>query len=173
MKLFYRALMAFLLASSVSMAAQAGDIAVISMQEIMRQSTAAQSLKTQLEAKQKTLQAEVKAKEESLQKEEAALSKERSALSAEAFKEKVKAFSKKASDAQRDVQQKKGSIDKGMATALGEIQKAVNAIVNDMAKEKGFKLALPTSQIIYADTSMDITSEVLAKLNAKLPKVSL
>ncbi len=173
MKLVYRALIAFLLASSFSMAAQAGDIAVISMQEIMRQSTAAKSLKSQLEAKQKSLQAEVKSKEESLQKEEAELSKQRSTLSAEAFKEKVKAFSKKASDAQRDVQQKKGAVDKSMANALGEIQKAVNTIVNEMAKEKGFKLALPTSQIIYADSSMDITNEVLAKLNAKLPKVSM
>lgn len=173
MKKLTRVCLAFLAASTLSVAANAADIAVISMQEIMRQSTAAKSLKSQLESKQKSFQAEVKKREQSLQKEEKDLAEKRSVLSADAFQKKVKDFSKKASDAQRDVQKKKAKIDQSMANALSQIQKTVNEIVSSMAKEKGFKVAVPTSQTIYADNSLDITNEVLAKLNSKLPSVSL
>ena len=46
------------------------SIAVLNIQEIMRQSKAAQSVRDQLEKKQKQFQQEMSAKEEALQKED-------------------------------------------------------------------------------------------------------
>ncbi len=74
---------------------------------------------------------------------------------------------------QKEVQSKKAMLDNGFERALMDIQKVVSEIIVEMAKEKGFSMAIPTSQILYADPKMDISAEVLDKLNKKLPKVTV
>ncbi len=147
--------------------------AVVNIQGIMRDATAAKSVREALEAKQKSYQAEISKKEQALQKEEQELAKQRGVLSQDAFDAKVKAFRTKETEAQKEVQDKKATLDAGFERALGQIQKAVGDIIAEMSKEKGFVIALPTSQMLYADSSMDISQEVLTKLNARLPKVDV
>lgn len=167
------------LASAATFAADAPaamastKIAVVNVQNIMRDATAAKSVREQMEAKQKAYQAEIAKKEEALQKEEQELGKQRATLAKDAFEAKVKAFRDKATSAQKDVAGKKASLDAAFEKAIGQIQKTVEGIINDMAKEKGFAIAVPTSQILYAESSMDISAEVLSRLNQKLPRVDV
>ncbi|MDX2073918.1 MAG: OmpH family outer membrane protein [Alphaproteobacteria bacterium] len=149
------------------------SIAVVNIQQIMREATAAKSVREQLESKQKSFQADITKKEEALQKEDQELAKKQSVLSKEAFAEKAKAFRTKATEVQKEVQAKKAMLDNGFERALNDIQKAVNEIIAEMAKEKGFALALPTSQVLYADEKMDISKDVLDRLNKKLPKLDV
>lgn len=153
--------------------AAATKIAVINIQAIMRDSTAAKSVRTQLEAKQKSYQADIQKKEEALQKEDQELAKQRTALAKDAFEQKVKAFRDKATALQKEVQQKKATFDNAFENSLGQIQKTVVDIVAEMAKEKGFSVAIPSSQLLFAEPSLDITQEVLSRLNQKLAKVDV
>lgn len=153
--------------------ATANMIAVVNIQQIMRDSTAAQNVREQLENKQKSFQAEISKKEDALHKEDQDLSKQRSVLSKNAFDEKARAFSKKATEVQKEVQSKKTLLDNAFERALNDIQKSVTDIIQDMAKEKGFAVAIPTSQILYSDTKLDITTEVLNRLNQKMPKLEV
>ncbi len=148
-------------------------IAVVNIQLIMQDSTAAKSVRDQLESKQKAFQSEITKKEEQLQKEDQELGKQRSALSKDAYEEKVRAFRNKATDVQKEVQSKKAMLDGAFERALNEIQKVVTEIIVDMSKEKGFSTAIPTSQLLYADPKLDITTEVLNKLNQKLSKIDV
>jgi Skp family chaperone for outer membrane proteins len=151
----------------------AESIAIVNIQEIMKDSTAAKSIKDQLEAKQKTFQAEMSKKSEALQKEEQDLGKQRSVLSPDAWDKKANAFKAKAADAQKEVQSKRAELDNAFSSALNEIQKTVFDIVSGIAKDKGYSVVLPTSQLLYADSSLDITKTVLTKLNSTLPKVTV
>ena len=148
-------------------------IAVVNIQQIMKDATAAKSVREQLESKQKSFQADISKKEEGLQKEDQELAKQKSVLAKEAFDEKVKAFRTKATDVQKEVQSKKAVLDGAFERALNDIQKVVTEIIADIAKEKGFVVALPTSQILYADKTLDISAEVLERLNKKLPKLDV
>ena len=149
------------------------DISVVNIQQVMKDSTAAKSVREQLEAKQKAFQSEITKKEESLQNEDKELAKQQKVLSKEAFAEKAKAFRAKATEVQKEVQSKKALLDAAFERSLGDIQKSVNEVIAELAKEKGFKLAVPTSQILYSDSDMDISAEVLKRLNKKLPKVDV
>lgn len=169
---FYSLLTATMLACSPAMA-QGETIAVVNIQQIMKDSTAAQSVREQLQSKQKSFQAEITKKEEQLQKEDQELGKQRSVLSKEAFEEKARSFRSKATEVQKEVQSKKSMLDGAFERALGDIQSATTGIIADMAKEKGFIMAVPTSQILYADTKLDISAEVLKRLNEKLPKLDV
>jgi len=175
-----RSLILALAASSLAMSCPAmaqdvktASIAVVNIQQVMRDSTAAKSVREQLESKQKSFQSEITKKEEALQKEDQELGKQKSVLSKEAFEKKATEFRKKAAEVQKEVQTKKALLDSGFERALNDIQKSVNDIIAEMAKEKSFQLAVPTSQILYADDKMDISKDVLERLNKKLPKVDV
>lgn len=154
-------------------ASAASNIATVNIQEIMQKSTAAQSVKEQLDTKQKAFQAEMSKKEAQFNSEEQDLRKKRSVLSAEAFEKKVKEFKAKETAAQKDVQAKRAELDNAFSDALSQIQKAVFDIVSGIAKEKAYIAVIPTTQLLWADPTLDITADVLSKLNSTLPKVTV
>lgn len=170
---FAHLLFAFALCASPLAAQAEGAIAVLNIQEIMRESLAAKSVKETLEGQQKSFQAEMSKKEQDLQKKEKDLSQQKSVLSPEEFEKRVKDFRTQATSAQKEVQAKKAKLDKAFADALGEIQKAVVDIVGEQAKAKKLDAVFPTSQLLFAAPSLDITADVLAQLNKRLPKVQV
>ena len=148
-------------------------IAVVNIQGVMRDATAAKSVREQLEAKQKTYQSELSKREESLQKEDQELAKLRTTLSKEAFEAKVKEFREKTTSTQKEVASKKATLDNAFENSLAQIQKITTDIISEISKEKGFVVALPSSQILYADSALDISSEVLSRLNQRLPRIDV
>lgn len=149
------------------------QIAVVNIQAVMKDSTAAQNVREQLESKQKSFQTSISKKEEELQKENKELGERKSVMAKAEFDKKVSAFRSKATEMQKDVKDKKDMLDGAFERSLNDIQKVVTDIISDIAKEKGFVMAVPTSQILYADKSLDISTEVLDRLNKKLPKLEV
>jgi outer membrane protein len=171
------ALIAMVAALGFSVPVSAEDaktsIAVVNMQVIMRESTSAKSVREQLESKQKSFYADMTKKEEALQKEDQELGKQQSVLSKEAFAEKRKAFVSKATEMQKEVQTKKSLLDAGLERSQNDILKAVNEIITGLAKEKRYTMVIQASPLLYADENLDVTKEVLDRLNKKLPKVDV
>ncbi len=158
---------------SVSAPVMATEVAVVNIQSIMRQSTAAKSVREQLEQRQKQYQTQVEQKERELNEEQQSLMKQQGVLSKEAYQEKVIALQKKVTTMQKEVAQKKSTLDRAFERALNDIQKSVTDIIKDLSASKGFDMAIPTSQILYAKPDMDISDDVLGKLNQKLPKLDV
>lgn len=154
-------------------AAFAEDLAVVNVQQIMKDSTAAQAARQQLQAKQKQFQDEISGKEKELQKEDQELAKQRSLMDQDAFKQKIAEFQQKAAGVQKDVREKRQTFTKAYEDAIGQLHAKVTGIIADMAKEKGFKIAVPTSQILFADPALDISAEVLARLNKQMPTLTV
>jgi Skp family chaperone for outer membrane proteins len=146
---------------------------VVNVAKIMHDSKAATSVRNQLQAKQKSFQADLDAKEKALLAEDQALVKQKDSTDKAAFEKKVKDFRERAATEQRGVQSKKAALDKSFAGALEEIQKNVLDIVKQVAAEKKLTLVLSTTQVLYADDSLDVTAEVLKRLDAKLPTVAV
>lgn len=170
-QLFRVALVALLVV--VCQPAMAADYGVINIQRIMQDSKAAQSVRAQLQSKQKAFQGELDAKQKQLVTEDQQLAAQRSKLSKEAFEKKVKEFQAKATGAQREIQTKKAALDKGFAEALTKIQEKVGAISASVAKEKGMNMVIAASQVVWGDSSLDVTDAVLKKLDAELPSVTV
>ena len=148
-------------------------VGVVNIQQIMRDSKAANSVRGQLKEKQKSFQADLDAKEKALLAEDQSLAKQSTTTDKAAFEQKVKDFRAKAATAQREVQTKKMQLDKAFAGSLEQIQTSVLAIVKDVAAEKKLSLVLTSSAALYNDPTLDITPEVLKRLDAKLPTVQV
>ncbi len=148
-------------------------IAVVDIQKVLQESSAANDIREQMKAKRDKYQEEITRQEESLRSEEKKLSEQKGVLSAEAFEAKKDAFKEKLTKVQRDVQVKRSHLDSALNESLSEVQKVVYEIINELAKEEGFKIALPTSVILYVQDPLSITDEVLSRLNTRMPKVLL
>src|SRR5687768_2645286 len=158
---FYSIIAAVALACIPAAHAESNMIASVNIQKIMSDSTAAKSVREQLDSKMKAMQSDLSKKDEALKKEHQQIDKQRGVLSKQAFEEKTRAFGNKVTEAQKEVQSKKAMLDNAFERAINEIQKTVSDIIAEIAKDKGFVVAMPTSQILYADPKLDITSEVL------------
>lgn len=149
-------------------------VGVVNVQKIMKESKAAQSVRSQILAKEKAYQTDLDAKKKELDTEGQALAKEQETTKDKAaFEAKVKDFRAKAASVQRDVDTKKAALDKAFAGALEQIQGTVMAVVKEVAGEKKMNLVVSSSQVLYSDATMDVTDDVLKRLDAKLPSVSV
>lgn len=153
--------------------AEGSKYAIVNVQAIMKDAKAAQSARDQLKAKQQQFQDQISKTEKELQKQDQELEKQRTILSQEAFEKQVKEFRKKAADAQKDVQDKRVNLSKAFDASLAEIQASVTQILNEMANERGFDLVVPSSQVLFYNPSLDISGEVLKRLNDKLPSLKV
>ncbi len=162
-----------MLQMNVAQAADAVSIGVVDVQRIMRDAKSANSARKQLDSMQSKFKTQTEAQEKTLQKEEQELSKQRSVLSQKVFEEKAKSFREKVMGVQKEVQGKRVKLGKAYDAAVSEIQKQMQDIITEISKEKKYTLMLPTSQVLYFADGMDSTDEVLKRLDAKLPSLTV
>lgn len=172
---FYINILITVTALAAASVAQAADtkIAVVDVQQIVRNSLAAKDIAAQMEKKRLAYQSEITKQEEDLKKKDQDLSKQRGVLAPDAFDQKVKEFKTQAAEVQRTVQQRRSELDHAYGNALAVIQKGVYDIISKLSEERGFAIAIPTSQILFAKKDLDISDEVLKRLNVQLPKVTV
>jgi Skp family chaperone for outer membrane proteins len=147
--------------------------AVIDYQRIMRDAVAAKSIRAQIEARRQAYQEEISKEEQRLHEADKEFAKQRSVLSAEAFAAKRRDFEQEVAEVQRLVQERRRELDSTAAAALNVVKEALIEIVTSIAEERGFNLVLASSEVLFFSRSLDLTEEVLAKLDARLPEVRL
>jgi outer membrane protein len=147
--------------------------AVIDYQRILRDAAAARSIREQIEARRKVYQEEISKEEQRLHEADKEFARQRSVLSPEAFAEKRREFEQDVAEVQRMVQERRRELDRMSAAALNQVKEALIEIVTSIAEERGFNLVLPSSEVLFFARSLDLTEEVLAKLDARLPQVRL
>jgi outer membrane protein len=148
-------------------------VAIVDINQIMQSSEAAKSIKTQLDKARTGFQQTVQSKNEEFRKLEDDLQRQREVLSPEAFQQKQKEFQQKVADAQRETQDRRNKSEEALGKAQLQVETALNQIVDQIAKEQSITLVLPRQAVLHYEQEMDITAEVLKRLNAKLPSVSL
>jgi outer membrane protein len=76
-------------------------------------------------------------------------------------------------EVQRLVQERRRALDQASAAALDQVKQVLIEIVTGMAEERGFNLVLPSSEVLFFARRIDLTEEVLAELDSKLPAVEV
>ena len=145
--------------------------AVIDYQRILREAAAARSIRGQIEVRRKTYQEEISKEEQRLHEADKEFAKQRSLLTAEAFTEKRREFEQDVAEVQRLVQERRRELDNVAAVALNQVKEALIEVVTSIADERGFNLVLPSSEVLFFARRIDLTEEVLAKLDSRLPEV--
>lgn len=148
-------------------------VAVVDMQKLMQESTAAKSVRDQLATRRESYQRDVRADEQKLRETEQQLGQQRSSLTAEQFAAKRQSFEEQVRQVQQRVQDRARVLDTAFNDALGTIKQNLGQVVAEAANEKGATLVLDKGQVIVVESSFDITATVLDRLNRRLPKVDV
>ena len=148
-------------------------IAVIDMQKILRESLAVSQMQQQIDGLRQAYQVEFREKEAELRANDQELARQRNNLPADTFAEKRQEMERKVAEVQRSAQQRRRNLDSLFGQGMGQVRSALVGIVNEIATEQNIDLVLAKSTVIAVKQELDITNEVLARLDANLPRVEL
>ena len=149
------------------------SIGIVDVQKILRDSQASRSLRPQIEELRKNYQTSVRKRETELRKASQELQRQRAILSSQAFAKRRNDYEEQARKAQVDFQQRKRRIDNAYGAAMRVIQKSMVVAAAKIAEERNFDIVLPKSLVLLADQKLDITGEVLRRIDKSLPSVKL
>ena len=149
------------------------SIGIVDVQKILRDSQASRSLRPQIEKLRQNYQTSVRKRETELRKASQELQRQRAILSSQAFAKRRNDYEEMARKAQVDFQQRKRRIDNAYGAAMRVIQKSMVVAAAKTAEERNFDIVLPKSLVLLADQKLDITGEVLRRIDESLPSVKL
>ena len=98
---------------------------------------------------------------------------QKSILAPEAYEEKLRQLDERVAAVRDRVNGLNQRLEKARGNATGKIQQVIFAIISELAAQRGYEIVLPTSTMVYAAPSMNITEEVRQKLDARLPRVEV
>tara|TARA_Y100000782_G_scaffold41136_1_gene46133 strand:- start:569534 stop:570049 length:516 start_codon:yes stop_codon:yes gene_type:complete len=161
-------LFSLLTAASIMMvtAASANDLAVMDFRrvigesaEMKRASTEVDTMKQAMEKQLATLEKEIESESETLERKRSMMTEEQVIEEETALKGKIREFRLKRQNLSEQLSNEVMLRRKQIITVM-------QGIVSKLAQEKGYKLVVEQGNLLYADPSVDITDEVLKRVNA-------
>lgn len=161
-------------ATVLAQAAPAATIIVVDIERVVSQSAAGkqamseiQGKVTALQTRANTLQGQLKTEADAIQAAQANKS-----LAGPALEARVKAFQQKQQSAQQEIGRLENEIQRSRQHVLQQISEAVGPIVAQLMKERGANIAVPKAATLQHAPALDVTAEVITRLDKSLPKVS-
>ena len=154
--------------------AMAEKIGFINDPELAQKSTALQGLQMQLDKIRAILKVDYEKEAKEIMDKRRSLEEESSKLSKEEVGKKLDEFDKAELDLRTRLQKAATELQKNfMDAAVSFKEKAINPVVKELAKEKGFDAIINAANAFYMDDSLNITEEAIKRVNDKMPKVEL
>ena len=146
---------------------------MVDVQRILDESLAAKSVQKQLETQRAKFQTEIEKEENGLSQAEQDLTKARDTLTPTAYSDREQQLRQRFPTVERHVQARRKVLDQAFTDSMNDVRASLLDIVKDVAHERGANLVLIKQQVLWNDKVLDVTDEVLGRLNQKLPQVTV
>jgi len=148
-------------------------IAVIDVVTLLKESKAAKSMKDQLNEVAKKYTEQEKKKAEDIRKKEEELLRQKKTLTPEAFSDRKNAFEKIVIEFNKDRDAKRKALSKAEINSIQKIEEVVEQVVQEIQKNDNITIVVRKSAVILSDPSIDITSQVVEKLNKQISTIDV
>ena len=149
------------------------SIGVIDINKILSDADAAKTAAKQIEDIAIEIENEIKLSDEEIIKEQNILIESQSIMAPEAFESKRNEYEIKVQKYNNERQSKLIKIEELIAVSRNDILKAMQPILEEISNEKGITIILEKASIMLNAEKMDLTDEVLKKLNKSLPTIKV
>ena len=149
------------------------SLAVIDINKILNESKVAISANEQIEEITNAIQEEITKDENFLLEEQKKLIEAQSIMAPEAFEEKRIEHEKNVQDFQIKSQETLIKIENIIANVRAEILDELRPILESVSEEKGITVILEKGIVILNAENLDITKQVLKKLDKQFPKIKV
>ena len=155
----------------------AAVVAVVDTGTIYRDCTACKAAQTALQGQVTTLQGRQRTLTQQLQTEGTAIETAVKALNGKqpdaALQARYTAFQQKQEQANRELQTGQQRIQSTQANVLRQLNERLGPVINQVMAARGANIVVDKDQTLANGAGTDITADVLARLNAALPSVSV
>lgn len=154
-------------------AAEPKTIVVVDIQQLMGASKAAKSIQEQGKDLRDSYQKKISEIEKNLKAAEKKLVELSQGDSKEDFDKQKAKFQKELADGQKEVADLNRKLDKAVGDALNKLRDEIVDIVGNMATDRGYDLVISRADVVIVTKDMDITAEVMKKLDKELSSVKV
>jgi Skp family chaperone for outer membrane proteins len=148
-------------------------IVTVDVQQILRDSLVAKDVQSQMNQRTDRYTKEVSDQETQLQKTQEELEKERSTLASDAFNAKMRDFQRSYDTLDNRVQATRQALQQSYNDAMTKVENTALQIIADIAAERKANLVVAKAAVLFEAPELDITQEVIKRLDVKLPQVQL
>jgi Skp family chaperone for outer membrane proteins len=149
-------------------------IAVVDVGLVFRESAAVNSINAQLRPYLERFRADAAEAEKELRDTQEELARRQAAVStADAHAAERLELEQRALEAQNKMLGRKRSLDQTQAAAMRQVETTLNNTVAEIFTERKLSLILRRDQTAFFNPSMDITEEVIKRLDQRLPTVEI
>ena len=144
------------------------------MQRVLVESAAGKSIQSQLDTERRKIRDQITRMDDELKNAQNQFLRQRSVMSPESANEQQQGLQRKQADAQRILQERQEAFQRGEGDAVNVVGDNMRDIVQQLAAERRIGLVVNKQAVIsMADKNMDITDDVVQRLNTKLPSVTV
>jgi outer membrane protein len=148
-------------------------IAVVNIDEVLRDAKATERVRALLDEKREEFQNDFATREASLLQIEKDLQSKRTILSEEAYRAEVAQFQNEVASIQKEIQFKRQAIDKAFQEAQDEIRALAAEIVAEIAGSQKLDVVINKSSALVFRQDLDITEAVITQLNERTKNARL
>jgi len=148
-------------------------VAVVDLQHLMRESKAGKTIETQMEGLRQTFTDSIALQESELRQEEKDLQEQAALLAPDVLTERRRQFEEKVVNLQRDVRTQQQGLEQTYAGGVSQVRQVIIDILTKMVEERGIDLVMPQTAVLVGTRTLDITDDVLSRLDQQLPSVTL
>ena len=149
------------------------NMAVIDTEVIRRNSRSFKDIRAQIAKYHKAIQADIQKDEEALRSANEELVRKRAILAPETFAKERQQFEERLVQVQRTVQKRKKGLERVGLEAVRKVEAVLNKIITEVSKEQSLGLILRKNQTVLVATELDITPDVLKRLDTALPSLKV
>ena len=159
--------------TAMAQSAQTAKVLVVDEREVIRNSLAGKDLNQQVQTQTAELQTERDRLQQEIRAQEAELQRQSQILSPEALQERGQAAAQKFAAAQNDYEDRARRVQIGIARAERDLRSSLNPIYQELLTKYGANLILERNTIIMPGPGMNVTQEVVERLDQNLQTIKL
>jgi len=148
-------------------------IIIVDVQQILRDSLVAKNVQTQMTQRTDRYSKEVSDQENELRRTQDELERQRTVLSADVFNTKMRDFQQRYDALDHGVQATRQALQQAYNDAMTKVENTALQIIADLAAERKANLVVTKAAVLFTAQGLDITQEVIRRLDEKLPSVQL
>jgi Skp family chaperone for outer membrane proteins len=148
-------------------------IIIVDVQQILRDSLVAKNVQAEMTRRTDRYTKEVSDQENALRQTQDELERQRTVLSVDAFNAKMRDFQERYDALDHGVQATRQALQQAFNDAMTKVENAALQIISDIAAERKANLVVTKAAVLFTAPGLDITQEVIRRLDEKMPDVPL
>ncbi|MFT6346679.1 MAG: Skp family chaperone for outer membrane protein [Myxococcota bacterium] len=154
-------------------AANAAGVAIVDMKTVSEKSEAMKDAYKKISKKKKLFEKEIAVKQKSLEKEGKKIEAKKAILSEKAFEKARDALFSKLQDLESLAESRGKSFEEMILEANDQVSEKFIESVEEIRAEKEYDVVIEKANIIASKDGIDISAEVIERLNKKIKKVNI